>query len=58
VLSLFESEAGVRVTAYNSETLGETELFISWDVASAAVGAVAKSTPMEVRRPVVWSPFR
>jgi hypothetical protein len=28
VLSLFEKDMGVRVTAYNSETLTETELVI------------------------------
>ena len=49
VLSLFERELGVRVTAYNSETLSETELMIPWETVSATVGHVNSKTPMEVR---------
>lgn len=49
VLSLFEREHGVRVAAYNSETLSETELLLPWDVVSANVGHVNGKTPMEVR---------
>lgn len=48
VLALFEREAGVRITAYNSETLSETELLIPWDTVSATVGHVNPKTPMEV----------
>jgi hypothetical protein len=48
VLSLFEREHGVRVAAYNSETLSETELLLPWDVVSANVGHVNSKTPMEV----------
>lgn len=51
VLSLFEREHGVRITAYNSETLNETELLVPWDTVSATVGHVNSKTPMEVRAP-------
>lgn len=56
VLSLFEREQGVRVTAYNSETLYEAELLIPWETVSASVGHVNSRTPMEVGGAVCTGP--
>ncbi len=52
VLSVFDGgEDGVRVSAYNSDSLEETDMVLSWEVAAGTVPGLSRSLPVEVRTP-------